>query len=105
MRESDMGRFGDLMVRSHESLRDDYEVSTGELDAIVEVALGAGAAGARLTGAGFGGCAVVLCDDRTIAPVMDALASRFYEPRLGGPPTGDMMFAVRAGGGAGVGEA
>ena len=104
MRDGDMRRFGDLMVRSHESLRDDYEVSTGELDAIVEVALGAGAAGARLTGAGFGGCAVVLCDDRTAAPVMQALAARFYEPRLGGPPTGDMMFAVRAGGGARVGE-
>ena len=64
MRDGDMRRFGELMVRSHESLRDDYEVSTRELDAIVEVALGAGAAGARLTGAGFGGCAVVLCDAR-----------------------------------------
>ena len=104
MRRGDMGRFGDLMVRSHKSLRDDYEVSTDELDAIVEVALGAGAAGARLTGAGFGGCAVVLCDDRTVAPVMDALAARFYAPRLGRPPTGEEMFAVRAGGGAGVGE-
>ena len=104
MRDGDMRRFGDLMVRSHESLRDDYEVSTDELDAIVEVALGAGAAGARLTGAGFGGCVVVLCDDRTVAPVMEALAARFYAPRLGRPPTGEEMFAVRAGGGAGVGE-
>ena len=102
MRDGDMRRFGDLMVRSHESLRDDYEVSTGELDAIVEVALGAGAAGARLTGAGFGGCAVVLCDDRTAGPVMAALAARFYGPRLGRSPTGDMMFAVKAGGGARV---
>ncbi len=103
MRDDDMGRFGELMVRSHESLRDDYEVSTGELDAIVEVAGGAGAAGARLTGAGFGGCAVVLCDDATVGPVMEALAARFYAPRLGRPPTRDMMFAVKAGGGAGVG--
>ncbi len=102
MRDGDMRRFGELMVRSHESLRDDYEVSTGELDAIVEVAVGAGAAGARLTGAGFGGCAVVLCDDATVGPVMEALAARFYAPRLGGPPTRDMMFAVKAGGGAGV---
>jgi len=103
MRDGDMRRFGDLMVRSHESLRDDYEVSTGELDAIVEVAVGAGAAGARLTGAGFGGCAVVLCDDATVGPVMEALAARFYAPRLGRPPTRDMMFAVKASGGAGVG--
>ena len=103
MRDGDMRRFGELMVRSHESLRDDYEVSTGELDAIVEVAVGAGAAGARLTGAGFGGCAVALCDDATVGPVMEALAARFYAPRLGRPPTRDMMFAVKAGGGAGVG--
>ncbi len=96
MRDGDLHRFGDLMVRSHESLRDDYEVSTGELDAIVEVALEAGAAGARLTGAGFGGCAVALCDDSTVARVMAALAARFYEPRLGRPPTGDMMFAPKA---------
>ncbi|MDE0358720.1 MAG: galactokinase, partial [Gammaproteobacteria bacterium] len=93
-----------LMVRSHESLRDDYEVSTGELDAIVGVALEAGAAGARLTGAGFGGCAVALCDDSTVEPVMEALTARFYEPRLGGPPTRDMMFVAKPGGGAGVQE-
>ena len=105
MRDGDMLRFGDLMVRSHESLRDDYEVSTGELDAIVTVALEAGAAGARLTGAGFGGCAVALCDDTTVAPVMEALAARFYEPRLGRPPTGDMMFAGKPSGGARVEEA
>ena len=83
------------MVRSHESLRDDYEVSTGELDEIVAVALEAGAVGARLTGAGFGGCAVALCDDSTVAPVMEALTARFYQPRLGRPPTRDMMFVAK----------
>ena len=66
MRDGDMGRFGDLMVESHSSLRDDYEVSTTELDEIVAIALEAGAAGARLTGAGFGGCAVALCDMSTV---------------------------------------
>ena len=104
MRESDLHRFGHLMVRSHESLRDDYEVSTDELDAIVAVALEAGAAGARLTGAGFGGCAVALCDDSTVAPVMEALTARFYKPRLGGPPTTDMLFVAQPVGGAGVQE-
>ena len=103
MREGDIRRFGELMVRSHESLRDDYEVSTEALDAMVEVALEAGAAGARLTGAGFGGCAVALCDEGAVGAVMEALAGRFYAPRLGRPPTGDEMFTVRAGGGAGVG--
>ena len=102
MRDGDLHRFGDLMVRSHESLRDDYEVSTGELDEIVSVALDAGAVGARLTGAGFGGCAVALCDEATVAPVMEALANRFYEPRLGRPPTRDVMFAAKPSGGAEV---
>ena len=98
MRNGEMGRFGDLMVQSHESLRDNYEVSTAELDAMVEVALEAGAAGARLTGAGFGGCAVALCNGRTTRPVMEALAARFYAPRLGGPPGRDAMFAAKAAG-------
>ena len=100
MHGGDLHRFGDLMVQSHESLRDDYEVSTDELDAIVAVALEAGAAGARLTGAGFGGCAVALCDDSTVEPVMEALTARFYEPRLGGPPTTDMLFVGKPSAGA-----
>ena len=102
MRGGDMGRFGELMVQSHASLRDAYEVSTPELDTIVEVAMEAGAAGARLTGAGFGGCAVVLCARRTVAHVMDSLAARFYAPRLGGAPGPDVIFAVRPEGGAEV---
>ncbi len=102
MRDGDLHRFGDLMVRSHESLRDDYEVSTGELDEIVSVALDAGAVGARLTGAGFGGCAVALCDDATVVPVMEAFAARFYQSRLGRPPTRDVMFAAKPSGGAEV---
>ena len=102
MRAGDQAGFGELMVRSHESLRDDYEVSTAELDEIVAIALKAGAAGARLTGAGFGGCAVALCDERTVPDVMEALAARFYAPRLGGPPGGDEMFAARPSGGARV---
>lgn len=102
MRAGDLRRFGDLMLRSHKSLCDDYEVSTAELDAIVTVALEAGAAGVRLTGAGFGGCAVALCDDTTVAPVMEALTARFYQLLLGRPPTSDVMFAAKPSGGARV---
>lgn len=105
MRNGELGRFGELMVQSHASLRDDYEVSTAGLDEIVEIALEAGAAGARLTGAGFGGCAVALCEERAAGTVMEALAMRFYAPRLGGPPGRDAMFAAKASGGAGVGRA
>ena len=61
LREGDVRRFGQLMVESHASLRDDYAVSCPELDALVAVALETpGVLGARLTGAGFGGCAVAL---------------------------------------------
>ena len=60
LQRQDFGTFGQLMYASHRSLRDDYEVSTPELDAFVEIALQSSALGARLTGAGFGGCAIAL---------------------------------------------
>jgi galactokinase len=53
---------GALMTSSHESLRDDFEVSCPELDVVVAAALDAGALGARMTGGGFGGSAIVLVD-------------------------------------------
>ncbi len=57
----DLARCGSLMVESHASLRDDYEVSTPEMDAAVEAELSVpGVFGARLTGGGFGGCIVIL---------------------------------------------
>ena len=80
-------------------------MSTRELDTIVEVALGAGAAGARLTGAGFGGCAVVLCDAPTVGPVMEALAARFYAGRTWGSADSEVVFAVQPSRGARVEEA
>jgi galactokinase len=69
MKEGDTIRLGQLLNASHMSLRDDFEVSRFELDAIVEIAQHqSGCYGARLTGAGFGGCAVALtstaqCED------------------------------------------
>ena len=57
---ADLRRFGALMCESHASLARDFEVSTPALDRLVESTLDAGAAGARLTGAGFGGCVVAL---------------------------------------------
>jgi len=68
-------RIGDLLWASHASLRDDYQVSCPELDAIVEAAAEAGADGARLTGAGFGGCAVVV--GVSAAAVADAVGRRW----------------------------
>ena len=60
LRARDMPRFGELMTRSHASLRDDFAVSVPAVDALVETALTAGALGARMTGGGFGGC-IVAC--------------------------------------------
>ena len=61
MRADDLPRLGALMTASHASLRDDYEVSSRELDLLVALALAQpGVYGARLTGAGFGGCVIAL---------------------------------------------
>lgn len=66
LRRGDVGAFGQLMNASHASLRDDYEVSSRELNTMVEIARQQpGCYGARMTGAGFGGCAVALVDENT----------------------------------------
>jgi galactokinase len=71
-------RFGDLLLASHASLRDRLQVSVPALDRLVDAAMASGALGARLTGAGFGGCAIVLCLRRNLAPVRAGLIERFY---------------------------
>ena len=74
--EADAREFGALMNASHDSLRDDYEVSTPELDELVEALRAqAGVYGARLTGAGFGGACVALCRDARAAA--DAALARY----------------------------
>jgi galactokinase len=81
MHLGDADEFGRLMVNSHRSLRDDYEVSCPALDELVRIACEHGACGARLTGAGLGGCAVALCRQDELATVRSALADRFYRER------------------------
>ncbi len=66
--EGAMGTAGELMEASHASLRDDFEVSTPALDALVDLLRSTpGVLGARLTGAGFGGCAVALAEPGALA--------------------------------------
>jgi galactokinase len=80
MRAGDAGRVGRLMDRSHASLRDDFEVSSEALDAIVEAARAAeGCFGARLTGAGFAGCAVALVDRDAVAGFEQTVSSRYRD--------------------------
>lgn len=86
LREGDLARFGVLMGASHASLRDDYDVSTPELDAMVEAAMHAdGVIGARMTGGGFGGCTVNLVEAERAAGFAAAVARR-YEARTGRTP-------------------
>lgn len=74
---------GALMLASHASLRDDYEVSSAELDALVELAmLTPGVVGARMTGAGFGGCAVALTEMGAAEAAAEAIIAR-YRARTG----------------------
>jgi galactokinase len=77
LRAGRTGELGPLMLASHASLRDDYAVSTPELDRVVDLLMEHGALGARLTGAGFGGCVVGLVQrnhgDDVLAKVTRAL--------------------------------
>jgi galactokinase len=73
LRANDLPAAGHQMLASHASLRDDFRVSTPELDLLVELAMAHSAYGARLTGAGFGGCIVVL----GARPLPDAVAERY----------------------------
>jgi galactokinase len=98
--EEDIAAFGRLMVESHCSLREDYEVSCPELDQLVEIALGSGAWGARLTGAGFGGCIVALADVEHVALVLEALQREYYVNRTFAGKAEDQLFAVVPSGGA-----
>jgi len=83
LRADDLETVGRLMVESHNSLRDDYRVSCPELDAIVEIAAGTpGVFGARMTGGGFGGCAVVLATPETYETLSRTLPDA-YRARTG----------------------
>lgn len=78
LENGDYKRFGQLMVASHNSLRDDYEVSCAELDQLVEAALEVeGVYGSRMTGGGFGGCTVTLVAQSAVSKVIDHIQKRY----------------------------
>jgi len=64
---------GELLTASHVSLRDDFEVSCAELDIVVDAALRGGAHGARMTGGGFGGCAIALVSTDRLEKVAETV--------------------------------
>jgi galactokinase len=77
---------GPLLDASHDSLRDDFEVSCPELDVVVETCRRHGALGARMTGGGFGGSALALLPEDALRPAAVAVAAVFDE-RAWAPPT------------------
>jgi galactokinase len=94
----DFASVGELFAASHASLRDDYEVSSPELDAMVEIAAGVpGVVAARMTGAGFGGCTVNLVRPGTIQALTAAVLAE-YQAGTGLTP---MILPVRIAAGAG----
>jgi galactokinase len=86
LQQNESQRFGELLFASHRSLREDYEVSCEELDSLVELARQApGIIGARLTGAGFGGCTVNIVSAALLDEFI-AYVSRGFERLYGRAP-------------------
>ncbi|MES2997435.1 MAG: galactokinase [Verrucomicrobiota bacterium] len=95
LKRNDFESLGPLMYASHDSLRDDFEVSCPELDTLVDIARSigrdGGVIGARMTGGGFGGSTVTLCEARKASEIAARLA-REYEEATGIVP---QIFASR----------
>lgn len=85
--ELDFAAAGRLLTASHASMRDDFEITTANLDRIVDAAVAAGALGARMTGGGFGGCVIALVPAELTLKVGDAVqaaatAAGYAEPEV-----------------------
>lgn len=89
----DLRAIGPILSAAHESLRDDFEVSTERLDAAVEYACAAGAYGARMVGGGFGGSVIVLAEAGAVEPIAAAVSDGYRERGFGAP---DAFVAIAA---------
>lgn len=87
---------GGLMNESHVSMKDDFEISVDELDLAVEVSIGCGAIGARMTGGGFGGSAIALIESSKIANLRSQILAQFAARGFATPE----IFSVAAADGA-----
>jgi len=83
--ESDPAALGALLTASHESMRDDFAITTRALDLAVATALAAGAAGARMTGGGFGGAIIALVASDRAAETAEAITAAFARAGLAAP--------------------
>ncbi|XP_019934626.2 N-acetylgalactosamine kinase [Paralichthys olivaceus] len=94
---------GDLMNQSHASCRDLYECSCPELDQLVDICLKSGAVGSRLTGAGWGGCAVSMVPNEKVESFLHAVREAYYlpDPRRAAMEK-QSLFVTKPGGGAAI---
>ena len=97
-----LDEMGTLMNASHASLADDFECSTARLDVIVECARRGGALGARLTGAGFGGAIVALCDVANAGAVIESIDRGYYAKLYPNESPENWRSVLHAGAGASV---
>ena len=97
LRADDFAALGELMTASHASMRDDYEITEPSVDLTVETALAHGAAGARMTGGGFGGCVLVLARLERLDEIEAAVRAAFAASGRPEPA----MFVARPADGAG----
>jgi galactokinase len=85
LKDNDLTGFSTLLTQTHMSLRNDFEVSCEELDVLVDLALNEGALGARMTGAGFGGCIIAILHKNLIDKFTKNITEKYaniigYEP-------------------------
>ena len=97
-----LDEMGNLMNASHQSLADDFECSTHRLDEIVECARRGGALGARLTGAGFGGSIVALCEVANAEAVIESIDRGYYAKVARGTAPENWRALLHASAGASV---
>tara|TARA_B110000977_G_scaffold195880_1_gene275166 strand:- start:2787 stop:3626 length:840 start_codon:yes stop_codon:yes gene_type:complete len=105
--ETSLNKLGELMDASHKSCKELYECSCAELDELVAAFKSAGAVGARLTGAGWGGCAVALVKQDAVKKVLARVKEAFFDVRiksgaLRSEDLGQMLFASLPSSGAAI---
>ena len=99
LKRGDLAGFGKLMNASHASMRDWFEITTPDIDTLVEIQQNMpGCFGARMTGGGFGGCTVALVQDGAVPAVVEAIQTQ-YPARTGKTP---QVYVCRATDGAGL---
>lgn len=96
LKRGDMATLGQLLLQSHASMRDDFEISVVELDTAVELAMEVGAVGARMTGGGFGGAAIAIIDQAKMPLLTEHCKAVFAKKGFAEPN----IFAVAASDGA-----